>query len=79
MENERTQSDSTLTFVAEGEPPFFTRLNVGHPDVAVVNEADEVGVHQTDFGVHARAAALALYLKRLHRQSLRARPRMKRK
>lgn len=70
MESEGRQSDATLTFVAEGEPPFFTRLNVGHPDVAVVNEADEVGVHRADFGVHARAGTLAPYLKRLHRQSL---------
>lgn len=71
-------TDATLTFVAEGESPFLPRLNVGHPDVAVVNEADKVGIHRTDFGVHACPRILALDLTRLHRQRLRARPRKKR-
>lgn len=44
-----------LTFMAEGQPPLFTRLNAGHPDVIVVNEADKVGVPGADLGVHACA------------------------
>lgn len=51
----RMPNDANLTFMTEGEPPLFTRLNVSHPNVAVVNEADEVRVHRTDFGVHACA------------------------
>lgn len=78
MDNNKTQTDATLTFVAEGQSLFFPRLNIGHPDVVVVNEADEVGIHRTDFGVHSCPRTLALDLTRLHRQSLRARPRMKR-
>lgn len=77
MQDDETHTDAALTFVAEGESPFFPRLNVGHPDVAVVNEADEVGIHRTDFGVHARAGTLGLDFTRLHRQSLKARPRIK--
>lgn len=64
----------TLTLVAEGESLFFPGLNVGHPDVAAVNEADEVGIHRADFGVHAGAGTLALDLTWLHRQSLRVWP-----
>lgn len=41
--------------MAEGEPPLFTRLNAGHPNVTIVDEADEVGVPGADFGVHACA------------------------
>lgn len=74
----KTHTDITLTFVAEGESPFFHRLNVGHPDVTVVNEADEVGIHRADFGVHAGARRLALDLTRLHGQSLRVQPRLMR-
>lgn len=67
-----TVTNAALTFVAEGEPPFFTCLNVSHPDVAIADEADEVGIHWTDFGVHARAGTLALDLERLHGQRLRS-------
>lgn len=66
----RMPNDAILTFMTEGESPLFTRLNVSHPNVTVVNEADEVRVHRTDFGIHACARALALNLNRLHRQSL---------
>lgn len=55
-----------LTFMAEGEPPLFARLNAGHPDVIVVNEADKVGVPGADLGVHACTWTLALNLDRLH-------------
>lgn len=55
MGNDKTQTDATLTFVAQGESPFFPGLSVGHPDVVVVNEADEVGIHRADFRVHAGA------------------------
>lgn len=66
----RTSNDANLTFMTEGEPPVFTRLNVSHPNVTVVNEADEVRGHWTDFGIHACARTLALNLNGLHRQSL---------
>lgn len=56
-----------LTFVAEGELPLFTRLNAGHPNVTVVDEADEVGVPGADFCVHASAQTLALNFNRLRR------------
>lgn len=56
-----------LTFVAEGEFPLFTRLNAGHPNVTVVDEADEVGVPGADFCVHASAQTLALNFDRLCR------------
>lgn len=44
-----------LTFVAEGEPPLFARLDAGHPNVVVVDEADKVWVPGADLGVHACA------------------------
>lgn len=44
-----------LTFVAEGEPPLFTRLNAGHTNVPVVDEANKVGVPRADFGIHTCA------------------------
>lgn len=56
--------------MAEGEPPLFTRLNAGHPNVAVVDEADEVGVPGADLGVHACTWTLALNLNGFHRRSL---------
>lgn len=46
---------SIPTFVTEGEPPLFTRLNAGHTNVAVVDEANKVGVPGADLGVHACA------------------------
>lgn len=60
-----------LTFTAEGEPLLFTRLNAGHPDVVVVDEADKVGVPGADLGVHPRAWTLTLNLnRRVDRRSL---------
>jgi len=44
-----------MTFVAEGQPPLLARLGAGHPDVVVVDEADEVRVPGADLGVHAGA------------------------
>lgn len=41
--------------MAEGQPPLFARLDAGHPDVVVIDEADEVGVPWADLGVHACA------------------------
>lgn len=41
--------------MAEGEPPLFTSLDVGHPNVIVNDEANEVGVPRADLGVHACA------------------------
>lgn len=46
---------SILTFMAEGEPPLFTRLDARHPNVVVVDEADKVGVPGADLWVHACA------------------------
>lgn len=56
--------------MAEGEPPLFTRLNAGHPNVIVVDKADKVGVSGADLGVHACAWTLALYLYGVHRRRL---------
>ena len=42
-----------LTFVAESESPFLSSLNVGNPQVVVVDEGYEVGVSGADLGVHA--------------------------
>lgn len=56
--------------MAEGEPPLFTRLDAGDPDVIVVDEANKAGVPGADLGVHACAWTVALYLYGLHRRCL---------
>lgn len=66
----RRPSEAVLTFMAEGEPPLFTRLNAGHPDVIVVDEADEIGVSGTNLRVHACPWTLTLNLYRLHWRTL---------
>lgn len=39
--------------MAEGESPLFSCLDTRHPNVVVINEANEVGVPGADLGVHA--------------------------
>lgn len=48
-----TQTRRIQTFVAVGESPFLPRLDVGYPQVVVVDEGYEVGVCGADLGVHA--------------------------
>lgn len=55
-----------LTPVAEGQPPLLACLNVGHPQVAVVDKGEEGGVGRADFGVHPRPGTLGLDFERLH-------------
>lgn len=58
------------TFVAEREPPFLAGLDVGDPQVVIVDEGYEVGISRTDLGVHARPRALGLDLHGLYRSGL---------
>lgn len=60
----------TQTFVAKSESPFLAGLDVGDPQVVIVDEGYEVGVSGTDLGVHARPRALRLDLHRLYRSRL---------
>lgn len=41
------------TFVAVGEPPLLAGLDVGNPQVVIVDEGDEVRVSRADLRVHA--------------------------
>lgn len=49
-------SDGTqnlLTFVAVSESPLLARLDVGYPQVVIVDEGYEVRISRADLGVHA--------------------------
>lgn len=53
--------------MAVSEPPFLASLNVGDPQVVIVDEGHEVGVSGADLGVHAGPRALGLDLHGLYR------------
>lgn len=55
------------TFVAKRESPFFAGLDVGDPQVVIVDEGYEVGISGTDLWVHACPRALGLDLHWLYR------------
>lgn len=55
-----------LTLVAEGQPLLLARLDVGHPQVAVVDEGEEGGVSGADLGVHPGSGTLGLDFQGLH-------------
>lgn len=40
------------TFVAISESPFFASLNVGYPQVIIVDESYEVRFSRADLGIH---------------------------
>lgn len=65
-----TKKPCSLTFVTIAESPLFPSLDVGHPQVVVVDEGDEVRFSSRDLRVHAGPRALCLYLHRLHRGRL---------
>lgn len=52
--------------MAERHPPLLARLDVGHPQVVVVDEGEEGWVSRADFGIHPWPRALSLDLQRLH-------------
>lgn len=56
--------------MAEREPPFLAGLDVGDPQVVIVDEGYEVGISRTDLGVHTRPRALGLDLHGLYRSGL---------
>ena len=56
----------SLTLVAEGQPLLLARLNVGHPQVTVVDEGEEGRVSGTDLRVHPWPRTLGLDLQGLH-------------
>lgn len=58
------------TFVAKRESPFLARLDVGDPQVVIVDEGYEVGISRTDLWVHACPWALGLDLHWLYRSRL---------
>lgn len=58
------------TFVAKREPPFLAGLDVGDPQVVIVDEGYEVGISRTDLWVHACPRALGLDLHWLYRSRL---------
>lgn len=58
------------TFVAKREPPFLAGLDVGDPQVVIVDEGYEVGISRTDLWVHACPRALCLDLHWLYRSRL---------
>lgn len=55
-----------LTPVAEGQPPLLACLDVGHPQVTVVDEGEEGGVGRADFRVHPGPRTLGLDFEWLH-------------
>ena len=55
-----------LTLVAEGQPLLLARLDVGHPQVAVVDKGEEGRVGRTDLRVHPWPRALGLDFQGLH-------------
>lgn len=61
---------SIQTFVAVSESPFLARLDVGYPQVVIVDEGYEVRISRADLGVHACPWALSLDLHWLYRSSL---------
>lgn len=58
------------TFVAKSESPFLAGLNVGDPQVIVIDEGYKVGIGRTDLWVHARPRALSFDLHWLYRSRL---------
>lgn len=56
--------------MAKRESPFFAGLDVGDPQVVVVDEGYEVGISGTDLWVHACPRALGLDLHWLYRSGL---------
>lgn len=52
------------------EPPFLASLNVGYPQVVIVDKGDDVGVSRADLGVHTGPWALGLDLHWLYRSRL---------
>lgn len=60
----------TRTFVAKRESPFLAGLDVGDPQVVVVDEGYEVGISGADLWVHACPRALGLDLHWLYRSRL---------
>lgn len=59
-------SSAPFTPVAESQPLLFACLNVGHPQVTVVDEGKEGGVGRADLGVHPRPRTLGLDFQWLH-------------
>lgn len=51
--NNSNEKESFQTFVAVSESPFLACLNVGYPQVVIVDEGYEVRVSWADLGVHA--------------------------
>lgn len=47
------ETKSLQTFVAVSESPFLARLDMGYPQVVIVNEGYEVRISRADLGVHA--------------------------
>lgn len=47
------ETQSLQTFVAVSESPFLASLNVGYPQVVVVDEGYKIRVSWADLGVHA--------------------------
>lgn len=58
------------TFVAKCESFFLARLDIGNPQVVIVDEGYEVGISRTDLWVHACSRALGLDLHWLYRNRL---------
>lgn len=61
---------SPQTFVAEGESSLLSSLQMGHPQVIVVDEGYEVRISRADLGIHACPWALRLNLDWLYRSRL---------
>lgn len=56
--------------MAESQPLLFACLNVGHPQVTVVDEGKEGRVGRADLGVHPRPRTLGVDFQWLHRGHL---------
>lgn len=56
--------------MAERESPLLARLNVGYPQVVVVDEGYKIRVSGADLGIHPGACALSLDLHWLDRSRL---------
>lgn len=49
----KAPQEDVLTFVTVSESPLLARLDVGYPQVVIVDEGYEVRISRADLGVHA--------------------------
>lgn len=63
----KMKSKNLVTFVTVSESSFLAGLNVGYPQVVIIDESYEVRVSRANLGVHTGPRALGLNLHWLYR------------